>query len=371
MGSRARLVFLVAVAMALAGCAQLVPGGDDRLANGWAHEMVQADALRDEGLTGEGVTIGIVDTGVHVDHPAFADHQVPWLDVVNDRPEPYDDGGHGTHVSGLAVAQETRGFAGPNVMGIAPGADLVHAKAIRGDGGGDGPDVAEAIDWMVEQRVDVLVLSLGQQPRLLPIGDAVEDAVNDALDEGIVVVAAAGNARDGDTGRDCNLSSPATVPLVIAVGAVDDEGEIARFSCTGGDRHGPLGVQQRGDPNKKPEVSAPGVGLVGAWPERVCGNQVSEYCVLSGTSQATPIVGGIVALLLEANPELKSGDRATVEHVKEAFMMTAKKQGFDGHHDRYGYGIVQGADALTWLEQHEVNRDGGGGLPSLPLPSAS
>ncbi len=369
MARRVASVLLVAFAMATAGCAQLVPGGfGGDLANGWAHEMVQADASREVNLTGQGVTVGVVDTGVHPEHEAFEGQGIPWRDFVNARSDAYDDGGHGTHVSGLAVAGDTGGFSGPNIRGIAPGAELVHAKAIKGDGEGSGGDVADAISWMIDEGVDVIVLSLGQQPSLLPIGDAVEDEVNRALDQGIVVVAAAGNAQDGTSGEDCEVSSPATVPLVIAVGAVDEEGQLAPFSCTGGDREGPLGLQPREDPNKKPELAAPGVSLVGAWPDRLCGDQVSEYCVLSGTSQATPIVGGIVALLLEDHPDLKQGDRDTIEHIKQALTLTADKPGFQGHHARYGYGIPQAEDAREWLHQHEMSTDDGGVVPGLPVP---
>jgi len=374
MASRALTTLLVAACLATAGCAQVLPDQvrdsvDGDLANGWAHGMVQADALREDGLTGQGVTVGVVDTGVGVSHEAFRERTVPWKDYVNDQPEPYDDGGHGTHVSGMAVAKSTGGFTGPNVKGIAPGADLVHAKAIEGNGEGSGSDVADAIDWTVDRGVDVLVLSLGGTPSGLPLQDATESAVQDAVDQGVVVVAAAGNAGQGESGEDCQVATPATVKGAIAVGAVREDRQIAEFSCSGGSGGGgPLGVQEREDPHRKPELSAPGVELVGAWPERTCGEPNAKYCVLSGTSQATPIVGGLVALLLEEHPDLKRGDRDTVYHVKRALAETADKPGFSGHHKRYGYGIPQGEAASTWIANNEVQQDDGGlpGVPNLP-----
>lgn len=378
MPSSARWSILVAVLVLTTGCAQLLPDSirdsvNGGLANGWAHEMVEADTLReDDGLTGQGVTIGVVDTGVGTGHEAFRGMEVTWKDFVNGQSSPYDDGGHGTHVSGMALARSTGGFTGPNVEGIAPGADLVHAKAIEGGGSGDGTDVANAIDWTVQQGVDVLVLSLGGEPRTLPLESETETAVEDAVDQGVVVIAAAGNADDGESGENCQVSSPATMSGVIAVGAVDEDKNIARFSCSGGSTSGPLDLQQREDPNKKPEVTAPGVQLVGPWPDRSCvpdDPEPRQYCVLSGTSQATPIVGGVVALLLEEHPDLKRGDRDTVTHIKRALTETAEKQGFSGHHARYGYGIVQAEAALNWLENNDVQARDDGPLPSLP-PSA-
>lgn len=374
MAPRVRLAVLVAVCMATAGCAQLIPDGvrdqvNGGLENAWAHEMVQADQLReDEGLTGAGVTIGVVDTGVGADHEAFRGVDVTWRDFVNGNAEPYDDGGHGTHVSGMALARSTGGLTGPNIQGIAPEAELVHAKAIEGNGEGSGSDVADAINWAVDQGVHVLVLSLGGQPSALPLQDRTENAVQNAVDQGVVVVAAAGNAEQGQSGKDCSVTSPATMKGVIAVGAVRKDRQIAEFSCTGGSSSGPLGVQQREDPNKKPELSAPGVKLVGAWPERACGQPGAEYCVLSGTSQATPIVGGLVAQLLEEHSDLKRADRDTVTHIKRALTQTADKPGFSGHHDRYGYGIPQGTEALDWLASNDVQRSNDG-IPDLPSAS--
>lgn len=369
MDRRLRLAVLVSLALLTAGCTQAIPGrnGGGSNPNAWALEMTQADTLQERGLTGDGIKIAVVDTGVDASHEEFEGVEVTWRDFVNGRPEPYDDHGHGTHVSGLALGQGAGGISNPKVQGVAPGAELIAAKAIKGNGeGGSASDVADAIDWSVRQGADVLVLSLGQRPGLLNIGNQVENAARNAVDKGVVVVAAAGNAGEGQSGKDCDVSSPATVKGVIAVGAVGEDGKIARFSCGQEGGGGTLGLSENDDPHKKPELTAPGVGLVGPWPDRACaGKQQAKYCVLSGTSQATPIVGGIVALMLEENPKLERQDRQTVYHVKEGFQETARKVGFSGHHPRYGYGIVQAKDALRWVENNEVQRNDGG-LPPIP-----
>jgi serine protease AprX len=315
--------------------------------------MTQADELQERNLTGASVGLAVVDSGVAADHRAYEGVTVRWKDFVNGQPEPYDDDGHGTHVSGLAVAQGQGGFNSPDVQGVAPGSKLYHAKSIEASGDSRASDVASGIDWAVDKGADVLVLSLGERPRLVDINQDLENSVSRALDRGVVVVAAAGNAGQGESGKDCQVTSPANMKLVIAVGAVDRNKSIAPFSCKGGSSSGPLGLQQREDPNKKPEVSAPGVQLIGPWPSRECaGRADAKYCVLSGTSQATPIVGGIVALLLEEHPDMQRDGRDAIRDIKRALTQTAEKPNFAGHHDRYGYGIVQGADALDWLNRN-------------------
>jgi serine protease AprX len=352
--SRQALVWVVVGAMLVSGCtSQLQETFGSSASNDWALEMTQVDELHDRNLTGASVRLAVVDSGVGADHREYEGVTVRWKDVVNEQPNPYDDDGHGTHVSGLAVAQGKGGFNNPKVQGVAPGSPLLHAKAIEASGSSSASDVAQGIDWAVDNGADVLVLSLGERPRVVDINRNLENSVSRALDRGVVVVAAAGNAQQGESGEDCQVSSPANLEDVIAVGAVDRNGTIAEFSCKGGSSSGPLGIGQREDPNKKPELSAPGVGLIGPWPGLSCaGRADAKYCLNSGTSQAAPIVGGIVALMLEENPDLQRQDRETITQIKTSLTETAEKQSFRGHNDRYGYGIVQGADALDHLNRN-------------------
>lgn len=350
---RVLIAGLLVAAMALAGCTELV--GGSQASNAWALDLTGVSPVQDEGLTGSGVRVAIVDTGVQIDHDAFAGMPgtVLWGDVVNDRDRPYDNAGHGTHVTGLVHAQDNGGFQDPTVKGAAPGADLIHVKAIPANGQGSDGDVARAVDKTVQEGAHVLVLSLGSEPGLLPIGRQTENAVNRAIDNGVVVVAAAGNAnpqQGEDTGEDCTVKSPASMRRVIAVGAVDREAKIATFSCQGDNSGGPLGLDQPQDPNKKPELVAPGVQVLGPWPSRDCGGRVSDHCVLSGTSQAAPYVGGVVALILEEHPELQRKGPDQVHKVKRVLTETAEKRpGQSGHDDRYGYGLVQADRALEQM----------------------
>lgn len=373
---RRSLVLLAAAVAVSAGCLAPVQDtvrqafGDatDLLgagpSNRWARAMIQASQLHDRGLTGDGVTVAVVDTGVRATHPEFRGVPVGWADLVNGRKKPYDNNGHGTHVSGLAVAQPDPGA--PDVAGAAPGAALLHLKAVGQDGSAEGDDVEEAVRAATREGADVLVLSLGERGRVVEVSRGLEDAVRDAIEKGVVVVAAAGNAPEGESGENCSIPSPADLRRVIAVGAVDRNRNIARFSCSGPDG-GPAGLRENEDPHKKPELSAPGVKVAGPWPERACaGRAEARYCFLSGTSQATPLVGGAVAAILEERPDLQRKDAGAVVRIKRALAETAEKAGFSGHHDRYGYGIVQAADALRWLETHE-GQDG----DSAPLTPGS
>lgn len=352
----------LASVLVLAGCSQVVEDLDeprelarelspgDAPSNRWAVEMTQAGALHDRGIVGGNVTVAVIDTGVRDEHAEFAGISVAWGDVVNQRSDPYDNHGHGTHVSGLAVARPDAGMEG--IVGAAPGAALMHIKAVPADGSAEGEKVEKAIRMATRTGAHVIVLSLGERAQVVDPTRGMEDAVRDAIEEGVVVVAAAGNAKQGNSGRNCQVTSPANLRRVIAVGAVDRNREIARFSCSGPEE-GPTGLQHNDDPHKKPELTAPGVKVVGPWPSRTCAEKAdASYCVLSGTSQATPLVGGAVALLLAEHPGLKRRDADAVVRIKKALTRTAMKVGFSGHHDRYGYGIVQAEDALSWLGSH-------------------
>lgn len=314
----------------------------------WALSMIEADALHDRGLTGAGVVVAVVDTGLEAKHAVFDGVRVVrWRDLVNHLPDPYDDAGHGTHVTSIVAghAGGTRSLSGVAVDGVAPGATILPVKAIPGGGSGRDGDVADAVDHAASSGAHIIVLSLGGGT--LPIlGTETEGAVNRAIDRGIFVVAAAGNLAEG---RDrCSVASPASVPRVIAVSAVDEGRRLANFACDGQNSGAIAGIGAAADPHKKPELLAPGVGIVGAWRD-------GGYATVDGTSQAAPYVAGVLALILEAKPDLARRDAATVERVKTVLARTAEKIGPLGgssgmsHDDRYGYGILRGARALDAL----------------------
>ena len=302
-------------------------------------EMIQLD---DVSLDGEGISVCIVDSGIDMTHPDLSGLSLAgWRDFISSATEPYDDNGHGTSMAGILVAD---GW----IKGVAPSVDLFVAKALDGvNGQGSDEVVAQAIDWCVEQNVNVISLSLGGAPGILPFnpfsGRDSGDAASDAIDQGIVVVAAAGN--DGGDDDDGDVAHPSSEQLVISVGGVTLSGSHWSGSSIG-DNDGSLFplLLPRQDPNKKPEIVAPGESVP------VINNQ-NSWSIVDGTSASTVFVTGAIALLLENSPELSSDNEQsssdTVTQIKQLILNSVKaRDGQEGHDNNYGYGLLQINDLL-------------------------
>jgi thermitase len=228
-----------------------------------------------------------------------------------------DDCGHGTHCAGIAGAA-----AGNNegIAGAAPGCKLLIVKALDKAGAGPTSDIVRGIRWAMSHGAHVISLSVGGEED----SRALRDACQDALQAGIVVVAAMGN--DGKTVKNW----PACIPGVIAVGATNKTDGVAGFSTRGG----------------WISVAAPGANILSTAPTyAVTMNRGKDaelgrgYGTLSGTSMATPLVAGIVALMLSANPNLKPAQ------VKAALEKSAVGAG--GMNIGTGHGRVDAALALA------------------------
>jgi len=303
----------------------------------WAFAMTGARDLNARGLTGKGITVCLVDSGIDVLHPDFAHlHLVAWKDFVNLRLDPYDDNGHGTAMAGLIVASGS-------LHGVAPDVSLIVVKVINSAGFGSSSAVADGIRFCVDpfgdatRGADIISVSLGSKAPLFVATD-VSLTAQWALDRGVILVASAGN--DGGMFDDGDVESPGFVSLAIAVGAVDASGRIASFSSIGSSVN-------RTDPNLKPELTAPGVQLISTAPG-------AHYVTTTGTSGATALAAGIVALLLQAHPELRPGGSvgsANVLALKWALARSAAvRPGQAMPHDSYyGYGVIDGLRALSYL----------------------
>ena len=350
------LVLAVALALAVSfgGCL----GGEKRTE--WAFGITQLDEVGNR--TGRGVTVAVLDTGVNVGHPSL-DHLVDgdpedgelvaFRDFLAGREgveAAYDDDGHGSHVIGILSARGSSRadkfwYGGVDLRGGSPGVSLVVARVCDANAC-DANAIPEAIRWAVlEEGADILSLSLGGQSTLPDLFDDVlqtdlEAALNEALDRGVVVVASAGNeGPDND-----DVSTPADLPDVIAVGAIGRDGKVADLSSRGDDAGNPcrdllLQTLGRCDPDKKPELVAPGVEILSSW-------SGDGYRLATGTSQATPFVTAVIAILLEGHPQLR--DRADVVELKTALVESARPVAgqAEPHDEAAGYGIVQARAAL-------------------------
>lgn len=254
-----------------------------------ANASIGSSFPREIGITGEGVTVAVIDTGVapHNDLVKPKNRIVGFKDFVGNRTSPYDDNGHGTHVAGIIASN---GYSSNGkYMGVAPNANILAVKALDQSGSGNTSDIVSAIEWVVKTKdqynTKVINLSLGS-PANNPINsDPLVRAVEAATKAGLTVVVAAGNS--GPSAR--TILSPGNSPSVITVGAVDDkrtpdtrDDTVADFSSRGPTKEG----------LRKPDVVAPGVSIMSL------SNKSSDgYVSSSGTSMATPLVSGSAALL--------------------------------------------------------------------------
>lgn len=332
-------------------------------ANAPAYEAMGFDTVFAAGTTGSGVTVCVIDTGIDATHPAFAHvverNRLTWKDFTAEASSsPTDTNGHGTHVAGIIAMND-------ELTGGAPLVNLLIARVFTESGGSDDITIANAVEWCTDKASDVISMSLGGltlpaiNALLSQDAPASEDAVERALGKGIHVVAAAGNT---EITRD--VATPANVPGVIAVGALDQDLQTKASFSQSGLNDGPL-IPSRQNPNRKPETSAPGVGITSAIPEGstlstdVAGCSGVPYCLLSGTSQATPFVSAALALALEAIPTLQHDQSAAdapadnIASMKQALSLsTSPLPGQnEPHDDGVGYGLLQVPSLIENLQQ--------------------
>lgn len=250
----------------------------------------------DKGFEGEGITIAIIDTGVspHNDLTRPKNRIVGFKDFINNKKLPYDDNGHGTHVAGIIGGNgySSRG----KYVGIAPKSNILAIKALDENGGGTTSKVIEAISYVIETKdrynTKIINLSIGTPANNACENDPLCRAVDKAIKSGLIVVVAAGNSGPSPG----TILSPGTNRNAITVGAVDDkrtidtsDDTIASFSSRGPTLEG---IQ-------KPDLVAPGVSI-----NSLSNTKLDSYVPLSGTSMATPLVSGTVALLFNKYGDL-------------------------------------------------------------------
>lgn len=278
--------------------AETVYRGDDFYNKRWGKITAHLDQM-DTYTTSDAkalVKVAVLDTGIDMNHPAFQNAIVDGYDFVNNDNNPQDDNDHGTHVSGIIAAKSFNNIQ----VGVATGVKIMPLKVLDAKGGGNTETIIEAIRYAISHHADVINLSLGSKS----YSRAEHEIIKTAYDQGIAIVAAAGNnsnhwindetgqftvpvSNQPDTHRTADLTSyPAALGEVISVGAVeqlpDKSYAIADFSDVG-----------------KVDVVAPGINIYSTAPN-------SSYQYMSGTSQATPFVAGLSALLKASNKSLNA-----------------------------------------------------------------
>ncbi|MDN4617223.1 S8 family peptidase [Paenibacillus sp. PsM32] len=231
-------------------------------------EMIQAPQVWDT-TKGAGITVAILDTGCDTDHPDLQGRITKGRNFTDDdqsNPDIYEDyNGHGTHVAGtIAAIQNNTG-----VVGVAPEVNLLIGKVLNKDGSGQIDWIIKGIEYAIEQKVDIISMSLGGPDDVPELHEAIQKAVN----SNILVICAAGNEGDNDSNTD-EYGYPGYYNEVISVGAINLNRQSSEFSNS----------------NNEVDLVAPGENILSTYLD-------GKYATLSGTSMATPHVSGAMALI--------------------------------------------------------------------------
>ncbi len=308
------------------------------------------------GVTGRGVTVAVVDSGIY-SHQDLAGRVKAGIDFTLATPTVVtgtgvgDPGGHGTHVAGLIAGDGTA--SGGTYTGVAPNASLVDVRVIDATGSSNTSLVLRGLQWILNNRntygIKVVNMSLGATPTGSYRADPLATAAEVLTFAGINVVVSAGNAGPLAS----TITTPATDPYVLSVGAVDDMGTstvsddtIATFSS-----RGPTAF----DGISKPDVVAPGRKMISLrspgstldtlYLDRritATGSLTPDYFVMSGTSMAAPVVAGTLALMLERDAAL------TPKQAKKRLRATATPLPTYARADQ-GAGVINVASAVGSL----------------------
>lgn len=282
------------------------------------------------GVTGQGVGVAVVDSGIAA-HAALAGKVAAAVSFVPGDPSTADGFGHGTHIAGIIAGRAT-GTTPEYAGGVAPGAHLVNVRVLGGDGSGLTSSVIAGLDWVVANRarygIRVVNLSLGHPATGPCLIDPLCSAVERVTRTGIVVVASAGNRGATPSGQLVlgTITSPGTSPFALTVGATNTWNTVHRGDDTVASysSRGPAAF----DLLVKPDVVAPGNKIVSLEADgsylatqypalHVAGSGANGYRKMSGTSMSAGMVSGGVALLLQAAP------LATSLQVRLALQLTA------------------------------------------------
>lgn len=280
----------------------------------WGVDRIDAEYAWPAGVTGDGVKVAVVDTGIDYTHPDLDGNYAGGTNIINSLKSPMDDNGHGTHVAGIIAAERGNNLG---VVGVAPKASLYAVKVLDRTGSGYVSDIIAGLNWCVSHGIHIANMSLGTTVDV----QSLHNACDNAWAAGVILVAAAGN----DSGA---VNYPAAYESVIAVSAVDSTDNLAYFSSRG----------------PQVDFAAPGVNILSTY-------KGGGTKTLSGTSMAAPHVAGTMALAVQR--VLASGgpwDAVAVAAAEAYVRDAADDLGSPGPDSLYGHGLVDAEQAATGFE---------------------
>lgn len=292
----------------------------------WGFNATKVERSWANDYKGTGIKIAVIDTGIDSTHPDLTIKDGACFVTTTQnacRNGFMDDNGHGTHVAGIIAANNTT----KPFIGVAPNSTVYAIKAMDAEGRGNTSDLIKGIEWAMERKVDIINISASTDVDSTPFRFAIEKAHN----QGILVVAAAGN-KGKRNGLGDTVEYPAKYETVIAVAAINSQNKRSEFSATGATI----------------EVAAPGENMYSTFPLMLDrdGNP-NGYTLQSGTSMAAPFVSGILALYKQQNPML------TNEQLRGLLEKNAFPLGDIGRDAWYGFGLVQAVEGIV-LEKPNV-----------------
>ena len=272
----------------------------------WGVDKVSSTIAHHEGITGKGVKVGIFDTGINQHTDLNINGGVSFVDGTDSFK---DDNGHGTNVAGIMASL----INNQGIIGVAPSVELYSVKVLDSSGNGRYSSIIQALEWAIENKINIINMSFGGSEK----SKILEDALQMAYDNNILIFAAAGN--DGKASNDTILY-PAKYKQVVAVGAIDKNEVRAEFSSVGPDL----------------ELVAPGVDIESTLSDGLYGNK-------SGTSMAAPHATGVAALLWSKDINL------TNQTIRDLLDQSAVGL---GDKDLYGNGLVNARYALEFYNDY-------------------
>lgn len=263
---------------------------------------------------GTGIKLAILDTGIDLDHPDLMNNIKGNINLIKPKKSGDDDNGHGTHVAGIAAAMDNE----IGVIGTGPEISLYAVKILDKKGSGWASDLIEALNWCVENRIQIINMSFGSTTD----NPSLYDAIIRVYEAGIIMVASAGNnSASGGT-----IEYPAKYPEVIAVSAMDQFNHFASFSSFG----------------PEIELIAPGVDILSTYNK-------DSFAYMEGTSMSAPFVTGAVALLLTTSPhpryDLDFDNSWDPDEIRLKLKETAENLGLPAN--QQGEGLVR-ADSVLY-----------------------